>query len=50
MKRTHEEWLDLASVFRTAQPSSPQWFRLVDVAITYLVEDRIAETEDMPDE
>lgn len=41
---THQQWQEVAVAFSKAQPSSPQWFALVDAVITYLLQDRIAAT------
>ena len=43
-KIDHDAWVRFAAAFRTAQPSSPQWFAMVDAAITYLVSEKILET------
>jgi hypothetical protein len=47
---THEDWQQIAAAFSKAEPSSPQWPHLVDAAITYLLQDRVAATAPGPDD
>ncbi len=43
-KFTHQQWQEVALAFSKTQPSSPQWFALVDAVISHLLQDRIAAT------
>ena len=44
-KFTHEDWQRIAVAFSKLQPGDEKWVHIVDAILTYLLQDKLAQTD-----